>query len=258
MDPALFPLLAFAAVILIYQIIKGWRLGFVRQSVRFGAMAAAYLAAVWISPMAVPFLRPLGYPDCILRLMGGVGIVLAVYFFLWLLGALLFKRTSHQSVALAWFLYGALGALMGAAFGLIIVLFATSAIRLIGSAAPVAPVATWKNALESGMPGIVLRSIDPVPNRAYVLAEKLGQTTRDPAALERFLRFSGADQLAVLPEMEALRHDPEVLAAARDGRWQDFLKNETVVRAANSPAVAAHLRNLDLEKALDKALAKPE
>ncbi len=262
--------LACAAVIVLYQILKGWRLGLVRQIVRFSALAASYLAAVWGASLTVPFLRPLGYPDFLLRILGGAGLALAVYLFLCLIGGILFKRTSHQSVALVWFIYGITGALLGALFGLVVTLFAADAIRLLGNLAQAgatqpktqsmfnAGLVGWKGSLENGVPGEVLRTIDPIPRKVYTLTSKVGQTAANPAAVERFLNFPGAMQLAAQPEIEALRNDPEILAALRDHRYLPLLKNGKIVQAANSPKVAALLRQFDLEKALDHALAKPK
>ena len=77
MDRTQMILLGFATLVVGYQAIKGWRLGLVRQIVRFGALAAAYVAGYFWSSITVPFLRPLGYPDFILHAIGGAAQVLA-------------------------------------------------------------------------------------------------------------------------------------------------------------------------------------
>lgn len=262
--------LAFAAAIVLYQMIKGWRLGLVRQIVRFSALAAAYVAAIWGGDLTVPFLRPLGYPDFLLRILGGAGLGLAVYLFICLVGGILFKRTAHQDVALVWFLYGVSGALMGALFGLILALATADAVRLLGNLAEGgaakpkaqnmlnAGLANWMRSIESGSAGEVLKTIDPVPRKVYTIANKIGQTASNPDAALRFLSFPGALQLAEQPEIEALRNDPEILAALRDRHYQALLKNPRIVQVVNNPRVAAQIRQFDLEKALDYALAKPK
>lgn len=257
---------AFAAAIVLFQIFKGWRLGLVRQIVRFSALAAAYIAAIWGGAMTVPFLRPLGYPDLLLRLAGGAGLGLGVYLVICIFGGILFKRTAHQDVALVWFFYGATGALMGALFGLVLTVAAADAVRLLGSLAQAsnpktrtmfnAGLVNWMRSIESGSVGEVLRTVDPVPRRVYAIAGKVGQTAADPEAAARFLAFSGAAEMARQPEIQALRDDPEIAAALKDRCYLALLKNPKVVRAANSPEVAAQFRQFDLEKALDKALAK--
>jgi len=281
MDRGQIILLSCAAVIVVYQAIKGWRLGLVRQIVRFGALAAAYATAFFAGGYAVPFLRPLGYPDLVLRCIGGAGLGLVAYLFICLIGGILFKRTAHQDVGLVWFVYGTTGALLGVVFGLVVVLFFADVVRLLGTIAaakttltalPAKPDAVvakpkadspingtlieLKQALESNLPGEVLQTIDPVPKKVYAIAAKVGRVGADPEAAVRFLSFPGARELAERPEVQALRDDPEILRTVRDGHFLLLLKNEKIVKAANDPKIAAMIQKFDLEKALDHALKK--
>ena len=294
MDRGSIILLSFALVILIYQAIKGWRLGLVRQIVRFGALAAGYVAALFGGGYAVPFLRPLGYPDCVLQCIGGAGLGLVVYLFICLIGGILFKRTAHQDLGLVWFFFGSTGAVIGVAFALVLLIFCADAVRFLGSiaeakAAQVAApankeqVATsvpkktaggakkpkpkpenpipallveMKSSLDSHLPGEILQTIDPIPKKTYAIADKMGRTLSDADAMARFLSFPGAMELASQPEIQALREDPEIVRLARQGQYLLRLKNERIVKAANAPQVAALLKNFDLEKALDHALKK--
>ena len=289
MDRGQIIFLAVAALILLWQTVKGWRLGLVRQIVRFGALAAAYATAFWGGALAVPFLRPLGYPDFVLQALGGAGLGLLAYLFVSLIGGILFKRTAHQDLGLIWFLYGFTGALMGLAFGLVLVLAAADTVRLLGSmvAAPhsvaakpgkarhpaglagagaaaepahanasplLEGVVELKKSLESGVPGEVLQTLDPVPKKTYTVANKIGRTVADPQAAERFLTFPGAMELAMRPDIQALSRDPEILRAVHEGQYAALLKNPKIVKAANDPKTAALLKQFDLEKALDEAL----
>jgi len=284
MDRSQIILLSFAALIIGYQAIKGWRLGLVRQIVRFGALAAAYATAFFAGGYAVPFLRPLGYPDLVLRCLGGAALGLVAYLFICLIGGILFKRTAHQDVGLVWFVYGTTGALMGMVFGLVVVLFFADVVRLLGNIAvaktaltamPAKPghaadalanpklespvnstLIALKQTLESNLPGEVLQTIDPVPKKVYAIAAKVGRVGSDPDAAVRFLSFPGARELAERPEVQALRDDPEILRTVRDGHFLLLLKNEKIVKAANDPKIAAMIQKFDLEKALDHALKK--
>ncbi|MEI6560504.1 MAG: CvpA family protein [Verrucomicrobiota bacterium] len=286
MDRGSLILLSFTAVILGYQAIKGWRLGLVRQIVRFGALAAAYATGLFAGGFAVPFLRPLGYPDFILSCIGGVGLGLLAYLFICLVGGILFKRTAHQDMGLVWFFYGVTGALMGIAFGLVLLLLCADAIRFLGgiveakpaptamvskprhatpgttaqkpgifpSAPVLALVAELKTSLEHNLPGEILQAIDPVPKKSYAIANKMGRILSDPNAVTRFLSFPGAMELATRPEIQALRDDPEILRIVQQGQILQLLKNEKIIRVANDPQIAALLKKFDLEKALDHAL----
>jgi len=288
MDRGSLILLSFTAVILGYQAIKGWRLGLVRQIVRFGALAAAYATGLFAGGYAVPFLRPLGYPDFVLNCIGGAGLGLLAYLFICLVGGILFKRTAHQDMGLVWFFYGVTGALMGIAFGLVLLLLCADAIRFLGGMVEVKPdptamvskprhatpgaaavkpgispstpvlalVAELKTSLEHNLPGEILQAIDPIPKKSYAIANKMGRTLSDPEATARFLSFPGAMELATRPEIQALRDDPEILRVVREGHLLQLLKNEKIVQAANDPQIAALLKKFDLEKALDHALRK--
>ncbi|MCX6967024.1 MAG: hypothetical protein NTZ46_04470 [Verrucomicrobia bacterium] len=285
MDRGLSIFLGFAALVIGYQAIKGWRLGFVRQIVRFGALAAAYATALFASGFAVPFLKPLGYPDPVLYCIGGFGIGLLAYLAVSFLGGVLFKRTAHQNMGLVWFFYGVTGALMGIAFGLVVVLVVADAVRFLGGIAeartalkpPVAKqgraattgakkakpenpipdlLVEVKKGMEGNLIGEVLQTVDPVPKKFYGIAGKLGRAVSSPEAAGRFFSYPGAMDLAAQPEIQALRNDPEIVRALRDGQYMALLKNPKILKAANSPETAALLKKFDLEKALDYALKK--
>jgi len=266
MDRGQIIFLSVAGVVILYQVIKGWRLGVVRQIVRFAALAAAYLAAFWSSGTAALFLKPLGYPNFVLQCLGGTLVGLVVYLFLCLIGGILFKRTAHQDVGLVWFLYGITGALIGAAFGLVLMFFVADAVRLLGSIAQADtaksehPVNTGlielKKSLENGVSGEVLKTLDPVPKNAYSIAEKLGRTVSDSQAVERFLNYPGATELAARSDIQALLKDPDILQDLRARHYLPLLKNEKIVRIANDPKTAALIKQFDLEKALDYAVGK--
>lgn len=285
MDHGQIIFLSLAALLLLIQTVKGWRLGFVRQLVRFGALAAGYVSAFLFGGLAVPFLRPLGYPDLILQCLGGAGVALGVYLFISLIGGILFKRTAHQDVGLVWFFYGITGAALGFAFGLVLVLFAADAVRLLGGIAEakiaaVAPAPTPKPSvfrsmpakkpegtllgglvdvkqyLEKGVTGDILKTIDPVPKKVYAMGAQIGRMVSDPQSVERFLSYPGAQELTTLPEITALRQDPEILSALRDRNYLQLLKNPKLVALVNDPKVAAKFKHFDVEKALNYAVTK--
>jgi len=285
MDRGQIIFLSFATLLLLIQTIKGWRLGLIRQLVRFGALAASYLCAFLFGGLAVPFLRPLGYPDIVLQCLGGTGVALGVYLFISIVGGILFKRTAHQDVGMVWFFYGITGAALGFAFGLVLVFLAADAVRLLGGMAEAkfvaAPAPTRKSStfhsitpsktdgpawlgelvgvkkyLEKGVTGEILQTLDPMPKKVYVVSAQIGRMAADPQSVERFLSYPGAQELTTSPEITALRQDPEILSALRDQHYLLLLKNPKLVALANDPKVAAKFKRFDVEKALSYALAK--
>jgi hypothetical protein len=59
------------------------------------------------------------------------------------------------------------------------------------------------------------------------------------------------------PKIAALRDDPEVARAIRDGDFLALLRHPKVIAAANDSEVLKQLGSFDLQKALDTAL-KPK
>jgi hypothetical protein len=59
------------------------------------------------------------------------------------------------------------------------------------------------------------------------------------------------------PRLVALTSDPEAGEALRSGGMGGLLKNRHLVAALNDPALIAKVQKIDIEKALDYALAAP-
>jgi uncharacterized membrane protein required for colicin V production len=125
-------LLAVGAIIVLLQAWRGWRLGIVRQVISLLAIVLAYAAAFLGGRHLVPFLRPIGLPDQLLGIAGGALLGTFVFLGVSLLGAVLFKKTSDQSIGLIRFGYGASGALVGGLFGVFLVWVAILGIRCSG------------------------------------------------------------------------------------------------------------------------------
>src|SRR3989440_6445968 len=86
--------ISFAVVLLLLEIIRGYRLGLPRQLMRGAAIIAAYAAAYFGGQLLLPLLQPiLEWPDFILTMIGGAIVALVVYGLIASLGSVLFKRT---------------------------------------------------------------------------------------------------------------------------------------------------------------------
>ena len=89
---------SFAVVLILLEVIRGWRLGILRQLMRVAAIIAAYAGAFFCGSMTVPLLRPIvKMPDIILSALGGAILAFLVYALVASLGSILFKRTAQQS-----------------------------------------------------------------------------------------------------------------------------------------------------------------
>ncbi|MBA3542927.1 MAG: CvpA family protein [Chthoniobacterales bacterium] len=278
---------SFALVLILFEVVRGWRLGVVRQGVRLVALAAAYAVALFGGRLLVPVLRPLLHvPDLFISIAAGAVLALVVYFAINLVGAILFKRTGQQSAGLVRLLYGMCGAALGIFFGLFTVWLVVVAIRSLGAiagaemhtqaAAPdpsrpatvappparttpppmIASLARLKNSIELGSLGETVKAVDVVPAQTYQTLGKVGTMVSTPRSAERFLSYPGAKELTENPKIVALRDDPEIMTLIQEQRYLELLQNPRLIEAMNDPALAAQVRSFDFQKALDYAEQK--
>lgn len=277
--------LSFALGLILFEVVRGWRLGVVRQGIRLVALVAAYAAAIFGGRLLVPIARPLlRAPDFVISIFAGALFAILVYVVVSAIGAILFKRTSDQSVGLVRLFYGFCGAALGIFFGLFSVWLVVVAIRSLGAIAgaeihapPVArhasapttalpqgphptppamlaSLAKLKNSIELGSLGEAIKAVDVVPVQTYETLGKVGSIAASPENAERFLSFPGAKELAENPTIIALRDDPEIIEMIKQQRFLELLQNPKLIEAVNDPALAAQLRSFDFRKALDYAM----
>ena len=281
---------SFAIVLLLFEVVRGYRLGLPRQLMRGAAVIAAYAAAYFGGNLVLPLLRPiLKWPDFILSMIGGGLLALVVYGVIASLGSLLFKRTSQHPVGAVRLVYGFSGALTGIVFGLFFIWLVLVGIRSVGSIAdaqvqahprlenkPVSSsrdekpislenfdadsltsfLARLKNSVELGKLGDVVKQTDVTPPAVYQTLKDAGTVFANPENARRFLSFPGAVELSEHPKIVALRNDPEIADLIRQGRIFELLQNRRVLEAANDPTLVAKLKQFDIKKALEYATKK--
>ena len=280
---------SFALILILFEVVRGWRLGLVRQMVRLLALGLAYAAAIFGGKLVLPLLRPfLQVPDLFLSVLAGAILALVVYAVINALGALLFKRTEQQPAGIIRLLYGLSGGALGIFFGLFTIWLVVVAIRSIGSIASaqlhaqkaaqarispatarpspspgpadaqslVQSLARLKNSIEQGPLGETVKAVDVVPAQTYQTLGKVGNVATDPRSAERFLSYPGASELTENPKIVALRDDPEIILLIQQQRFLELLQNPKLIEAVNDPALAAQVRSFDFQKALDYATQK--
>lgn len=274
---------SFALLLIAFELIRGWRLGLVRQLVRLLAIVAAYVAAIFGGRMLLPALRPVfRLPDLFVSIAAGAVLALLVYSAMNLVGAVLFKRTAQQSTGVIRVLYGFCGAFLGIFFGLFSVWLIVVGLRSVGAIAnaelhaqaaqpaasarrkPASPaearplitsLAKLQNSIELGSLGELVKSADPVPTNTYQTLAKLGTVVSNPQSALRFLSSPGAKELSENPRIIALRDDPEIIDLIQQQRFMDLLHHPKLIKAMNDPALAAQVRSFNFQRALDYALA---
>ena len=289
-----FVFISFAIVLVLFEVVRGWRRGIARQLARLGALIAAYFAAFFGGRLLVPMVRPfLKVPDIALSILAGAILALVVYAVINGLGAILFRRTGQHDSALVRLLYGAGGAVLGFFFGAFLVWLVVVGVRSTGAVADaqvreqsgsaslqpqaihavdirrrllsesneqtaslLTLLARLKNSLEMGLIGDVVKRTDVVPPKTYETLGKLGQVASSPQSAERFISFPGARELSQHPKIVALRSDSEISEMIAQRRYVDLLQNEKIIAAANDPELVEQLKKFDLQRALDYALTK--
>ena len=276
--------LSFAAVLLLLEVVRGYRLGLPRQLMRGAAVIAAYAAAYFGGQLLLPLLQPiLKWPDFILSMIGGAIVALVVYGLIASLGSILFKRTAQHKSATVRLVYGLSGALTGIVFGLFFLWLILVGIRSVGAVADAqvqahprtdAPpassralekidanaltsfLARLKNSVELGSVGDVLKKTDVTPPGVYQILKDLGTVSANPDSARRFLSFPGAVELSEHPKIVALRNDPEIADLIREGRILELLQHPRVLAAANDPTLVERVKQFDIKKALEFAAKK--
>src|SRR3954465_8629719 len=229
---------SFAAIVLLLEVVRGWRLGLPRQLMRGAAVIAAYAAAYFGGNLMLPLLRPiLKWPDFIVSMIGGALLALIVYGVIASLGSILFKRTAQHPSGSVRLLYGVSGALTGVVFGLFFIWLILVGIRSVGAiadaqvqahsrpqtmaAAPPSDralrlenfdadsmtsfMARLKSSVEMGPLGELLKKTDMTPPAVYETLKDAGTVFANPENTRRFLSFPGAVELGEHPKIVALR-----------------------------------------------------
>jgi uncharacterized membrane protein required for colicin V production len=288
---------SFAIVLIVFEILRGWRRGIARQIARLGALIAAYFAAFLGGDLIVPMLRPFfKIPDVVLSVLAGGTLAFVLYAIVNSLGTILFRRTREHDSAVVRFVYGVGGAVLGLFFGAFLVWIVVFAVRSTGAVADAqmrehsaeshngggpqvihavdvrgrflsrsdeestslsALLARLKNSLEMGVIGDAVKRSDVVPIKTYDALGKLGQVASNWQNAERFLAYPGARDLSEHPKIVALLNDREISEMIAQGRLVDLLQNQKIIDAANDPAIIEQIKKFDLQRALDYAV-QPE
>ena len=288
--------ISFGVILILFEVLRGWRLGLMRQIMRLIALAVAYAVVFFGGGWLVPAVRPLfKIPDPVLSILCGITLAIAAYMLVSGAGAILFKRTSQQQSKLLYLIYGVTGAILGLFFGVFLLWLTVATVRTAGALAEgqagrrsdvaahhsqdptsraldvrrrflsepddgiqafATSLARLKNSLELGLVGSVVKNSDPVPQKAYQTLEKAGTVLSNPERMQKFLTFPGARELAEHPKIVALRSDPEIADLVVQGRFIDLLQNPRVIEVANDPVLAQRIKKFDVQRALDYALEK--
>jgi Colicin V production protein len=275
--------LSFAIVLILFEIVRGWRLGIMRQLMRVAAVVAGYAAAYFGGDLLVPLLRSsLKMPDMIISALVGAILAVAAYGIIASLGTILFKRTAQQSSGMVRLVYGLSGALLGICFGAFFIWLVLVGIRMVGSIADaqvqarskiesgrnspsganfdVDSITTFlarlKSSVEMGAVGNVVKKTDVMPTGIYQTLSDTGTVLSNPETARKFLSSPSLRELSEHPKIVALRTDPEIAEMIAQSRLIELMRDPRVLDAVNDPELAARIKQFDLKKALEYAAKK--
>jgi hypothetical protein len=251
-----------AAIFLLWEVFAGWRRGLIRSALHFGAFVASGFLGLLAGQGAAALIGIIlpGVSFLVGLVIGSVVaiFVLGVCLFL---SAVLFKRTSQQPPGLTRWLFGFGGAFFGLLTGLFLLWGGISLVRASGALAQAnkAPaessvLATLKTSLEQGPLGGVVESVDFLPTEAYARIIRIGELSKNPDAMMRFLDDPGVQEILAHPRMQAVLNDPKVVQGAETKSYLALLQSPALLAAATDPSLQKLVMSLDLEKALDHAL----
>ena len=258
-----------AALFLLWEVFSGWRRGLVRSGLHFGAfVASGFLGMVIGQTVAAVVGVVLPGVAFLAGLVTGSAVALVLLAVCLFLSAVLFKRTSQQPPGFMRSLFGLGGAFFGLLTGLFLLWGTISLVRTSGAlaksgmsgqgadkASPVLrALVTLKDSLEMGPVGQAVKYVDILPTDAYDRMLRLGELSKNPNAIARFLDYPGVQEILANPRMKALLQDPEVVQAAENRNYLPLLQSRTLMNAVTDPTLQKLVTGLDLEKALDYAM----
>jgi membrane protein required for colicin V production len=284
--------ISFGLVLILFEIVRGWRLGLLRQLMRLVALVVAYAAAFFGGRLLVPITRQFfKMPDFVLSALAGALLAFVAYAVVSSMGTVLFKRTGEQDSRAVRLIYGFAGAIIGLFFGFFALWLIVASVRVVGAVADAqvrtrtvtarggadatshalevrrrffgdgneqsAPFASslarLKNSLELGALGNAVKQTDPVSPKTYDTLTKAVAVFSTPERVRKFLSFPGARELSEHPKIVALRDDPGISELIAQKRFLDLLQNQRIIDAANDPALAERIKKFDVQRALDYA-----
>ena len=255
-----------SALWILFSMFRGWSTGLMRQLTAIVAfIVAAFLVLHFTSNLAEYLHRLQVFQIPIAALL----IWIIFYNGILLIGRILFKRTRDQDSLLVRIIYGAGGALLGFAYGLIFIWSILIGVRVIGRIAEnqiemhwaesepadkfVLSLAKLKNSVELGVGRSVINTIDPTPPGFYRELDQYSRLIGDPRAIRKMLDYPGFHRVLQDPKILDLQRDPELFADIQSGNLLAVFSNRKVVALLNDPQLRQVFSLGELKAALDYA-----
>ena len=276
-----------ALLIILFFIWRGWRRGFVREmssviSIGGSIVLAKPLGNLLLSIPGLSF--PALLNSVVGPAVGGIAAYIILRFTCFLVAkmtGLLKKREEGEEVTTKQSLLKAGGGLIGALFGLLMVLvlgwytlsFGQLSALLLGNPALSAPsiaengsagaspqdkvgllllpariTAAHRENFSLSFTGQMAAGTNPVPENILQSAEMVVEITKHPEQLQLLAEFAPVQALAAEPSVKALTTNAEVKALAEAGDIAGLLNHPDVQALLNDPKIQEILKGMDPEE----------
>lgn len=272
----------FCGIVLLLELIQGWRDGLSRKFFQLNFLLFAVAAGIWLPPLLVPGNTIMAFFQ---RFALGFGLIGGIY----ILGALITlifttptRKQEGMGLKLIW---GLGGTSLGVINGLIWITVFLVGIRIVGTvgsawtavynarvhglpegvSAPEPPsgiasalpyFARMKNSVFELIPASEqLARLDPVPEEAYRIIDKVTRVASNDEALIHFANQPKSKEIIQHPLFQDLAADPEIRTLAEERDIPKLLTHPRLQKLAHNEELVALLEEYDLEASLDEALA---
>jgi Colicin V production protein len=256
-----------ASIWLLLSVIRGWSKGLFRQILAILAIiGAAFLGLLFAGPLSAFLRTRTNLPGFVLGIVSAFLIGVFAYYLIIFLGSFFLKRTRDQESDLLRLICGSGGAIVGFLSGLFFIWAFLLGVRVLGRVAEnqVAIEASrseepafWslnavklKNSVELGFGRALLDALDPLPLTFYRAIDLYSRIAGNPQLMQRVLLYPGFRPLWENPKINRLMHDPELVAAVRNGNIFEVMGNPKVVSLWNDPEIRACLSREKIEEAI--------
>lgn len=262
---------AVATLILLYEVWRGWQLGFVRGVLRLAALICAWIGGSMAAGATGSFLAFFSkVPPFLAPVIAALTVGLTIYLGISILSGLLFKRTDHHE-GLVRIGFGLGGALCGVIYGLLLLLGGFSLIRGLGALGEMRVaqaekvgksltteqqalfVIKLKKSLELGEWGTTIRQIDPL-TAFYDGIVKFSQIVGNQQSTQRLFQYPAVLEIIKNPKVMAFLQDPALQKAAETKNALPLLQNKHLQEIIQDQQIVTQLKNLNFTGAFDFAL----
>ena len=258
--------------------LRGMFRGFFNELFGILSLAAAYLLAIPFGLFLMPFLPDFGLPSMFLEPIamacGGIIAYVTARFEFFLIGILFHLKEKKKGPKKNLIRIG--GAVLGAAFGLLIVMIISWFVLLMGKLTaqipafnptvqegveqvkddslitlPARMVDAHRKGLEESTLGEVAEETSPVPESVDKGLDVAGEILKDPGKMQKLVEYEPVAEVLQGQIIQGLMEDEEIKAMAAEGDIFGIMNHPKTQEMLNDPEIQETLEGIDMNELLD-------